>query len=125
RVIEVWNKIDLLPPAERPRPQPAAGPDALLAAPVSALTGEGLGALLEALETRIGGGRRIYSIALAGAALANLHRLYALADVIDRTDADDGTTTARVRVAPERDAEFRRLFPDAEVAAGGAKSRVA
>ena len=125
RVIEVWNKIDLLPPAERPRPQPAAGPDALLAVPVSALTGEGLDALLEAIETRISGGRRIYSIALAGAALADLHRLYALADVIDRTDAADGTTTARVRVAPERDAEFRRLFPDAEVASGGAKSRVA
>jgi GTP-binding protein HflX len=115
KVIEVWNKIDLLPPGARP--QALATRDGPLAIPVSALTGEGLTALLEALEGRISGGRRIYSVELAGAALGNLHRLYDLTEVIDRTDTAEGTTVARVRVAAERDDEFRRLFPSAVLAA--------
>ena len=80
---------------------------------MSALTGEGLDDLLATIEERIAGGRRIYAVELAGAALGNLHRLYDLAEVIERTDTPEGTTTVRVRVAPERDAEFRRVFPGA------------
>ena len=90
------------------------------------MTGEGLPELLEAVETRISGGRRVYSVELAGAALGNLHHLYELAEVIDRDDTAEGTTVARVRVGPERDAEFRRLFPDATAVDGpAARSRVA
>jgi GTP-binding protein HflX len=124
RMLEVWNKVDLLPPGERP--SPASGRDAPAAVPVSALTGEGLDALLEAIESRISGGRRIYLVELAGAALGNLHRLYDLAEVIERNDTPEGTTVARVRVSPERDAEFRRLFPSATPAdAAAARTRVA
>jgi GTP-binding protein HflX len=122
KVIEVWNKVDLLPPGERPAAQ--AGRDELLTIPVSALTGEGLPELLDAIEARISGGRKIYSVELAGAALGNLHRLYELAEVIDRTDTAEGTTVAHVRVTPERDAEFRRLFPKA-APVDGARTRVA
>jgi GTP-binding protein HflX len=124
RVIEVWNKIDLLPPSGRPLPP--SGREALAAVPVSALTGEGLEGLLAAIETRIAGGRRIYSVELAGAALGNLHRLYDVSEVLERDDTPEGTTVARVRVSPERDAEFRRLFPTATpVDATAAHSRVA
>jgi GTP-binding protein HflX len=114
RVVEVWNKIDLLPP-DRVLP-PAAkaeanGAPAVVA--VSALTGEGLDTLLRLIEQRLTGGRRTYAVTLAGEELGRLHRLYELADVLDRKDLDDGTTVARVRVVPEREAEFRRSFPAA------------
>ena len=119
RVIEVWNKIDLLPEAQRPprtipaRVNGADGAPAVVA--VSALTGEGLRDLAEAIERQIVAGRRTYTVALAGAALAELHRLYELGDVVERHETDAGATVARVRVGPEREAEFRRRFPDAAV----------
>jgi GTP-binding protein HflX len=124
RVIEVWNKIDQLPPAERPRPA-SARDDAPMALPISALTGEGIPALLEAVEAKITGGRRIYRVELFGAGLADLHRLYDLAEVMDRVDEADGRTIVQVRVSPERDVEFRRRFPTATVATPGSQSRVA
>jgi GTP-binding protein HflX len=119
RVIEVWNKIDLLPPGERP--QPPASREAPQAITVSALTGEGLPALLEAVESRVAAARRIYRVELAGEALGNLHRLYDLSEVMDRVDMPEGTTIVQVRVPPERDSEFRRLFPHATAAVPGTR----
>ncbi len=123
RVIEVWNKVDLLPPGERPAPSNAH--DDVLAVTVSAVTGEGLPDLLEAIEARASAGRHLFLVELAGAALGNLHRLYDLAEVIDRSDTEEGTTVARVRVGPERENEFRRLFPGAKQIETSARSRVA
>jgi GTP-binding protein HflX len=120
KVIEVWNKIDLLPPERRPPRMTAAqasgegGAPAVIA--VSALTGEGIADLLELIEQRLTGGRRTYVVSLAGAALGNLHRLYELGEVLQRTDTDDGTTVISVRIPAERDAQFRRAFPEAKAA---------
>ena len=120
RVIEVWNKIDVLPEDQRPpRVIPArtggkdTGPAVIT---VSALTREGIPELLEAVEARITGGRRVYRIELAGAALADLHRLYEMGEVLSREDGPDGTTVAAVRVPAGRDADFRKAFPQAHVA---------
>ena len=61
RVIEVWNKIDLLPPSERPprivppRANGKSGASPLVVS-VSALTGEGLPELLQAIEDRLSAG---------------------------------------------------------------------
>jgi GTP-binding protein HflX len=112
RVIEVWNKIDLLPSAQRPLRTVAAGEGPAIVS-VSARTGEGLAELLAAIEAKVSGGRRIYSVELAGAALGQLHRLYEMGEVLERTDRDDGATIARVRVAPERHAAFLKAFPAA------------
>ena len=80
---------------------------------VSALTGEGIPDLVELIEQRLTGGRRTYTVTLAGAALGDLHRLYEFGEVLDRTDTAEGATVISVRVPVERDAPFRRAFPDA------------
>ena len=84
---------------------------------VSALTGEGLPELLDLIEQRVVGDRRTYAVELAGAALGQLHRLYEMGEVLSRRDTDEGTTVAEVRVSADRDAQFRKAFPDARPAA--------
>jgi GTP-binding protein HflX len=80
---------------------------------VSALTGEGLPELFDAIEQRIAGGRQTYAVELKGEALASLHLLYEIGEVLERTDMPDGATIARVRVPAERATLFRRSFPSA------------
>jgi GTP-binding protein HflX len=118
RVIEVWNKIDLLPPEQRPQrvtPARASGEahqPAIIA--VSALTGDGLPELLALIEQRLTGSRRSYRVTLSGAGLGKLHRLYDLGEVLAREDTAEGDIVATVRVTAERDREFRKAFPEAE-----------
>ena len=117
RVIEVWNKVDLMPPAQRPpRVIPAAPGGSPTVVAVSALTGEGLPELLNLIEEKTAATRRVYEVRLEGAALGQLHRLYEVGEVLDRTDNPDGSTTAHVRVQPERQAAFQGAFPDARTA---------
>ena len=114
RVIEVWNKIDLLPPAQRPpRMIPAAAGGGPAVVTVSALTGEGLPELLAAIDAHVAAARHTYEVRLEGAALGQLHRLYEVGEVLDRVDNPDGSTTAHIRVAPERQAAFDKAFPAA------------
>ena len=119
KVIEVWNKIDRLPPGQRPpRMTPArangeTNTPAVVA--VSALSGEGLPDLLELIEQRIVGGRRTYTVALTGAGLGDLHKLYEMGEVLERSDTAEGATIAAVRVAADRDAQFRKAFPEAKL----------
>ncbi|MEX0852969.1 MAG: GTPase HflX [Bauldia sp.] len=117
RVIEVWNKIDLLPEARRPPPVIPARFNGDGSAPevvaLSALTGEGLPELLDAIERRIVGHRQTYAVELSGEALANLHLLYEIGEVLDRRDTPEGATIATVRVPADREAKLRRAFPSA------------
>ena len=115
RVIEVWNKVDLMPPAQRPpRVIPAVPGGGPAVVTVSALTGEGLPELLALIEEKVAAARRTYEVRLEGAALGQLHRLYEVGEVLDRTDNPDGSTTAHVRVAPERQAvPSSKAFPEA------------
>jgi GTP-binding protein HflX len=119
-VIEVWNKIDQLPADQRPPPRTLPASHGLAMAPlavaVSALTGEGLPELLAAIEQRLSAGRRVFTVELAGDALGNLHRLYELGEVLERRDTEAGTTVAEVRVPVDREAAFRRAFPQASAA---------
>jgi GTP-binding protein HflX len=121
RVIEVWNKIDLLaadrrPPATIPARFNGARPAPAVVA-VSALTGEGLPELTAAIEEMIGGGRRTYAVELAGAALARLHLLYEIGEVLERTDRADGATVVKVRVPATRETRLHRAFPAARLVA--------
>ncbi len=116
RIIEVWNKLDLMPPAQRPpRVIPAVAGGGPVVVAVSALTGEGLPDLLNLIEEKVAATGRTYEVRLEGAALGQLHRLYEVGEVLDRTDNPDGSTTAHVRVAPERQAAFDSAFPAARV----------
>ena len=114
RIIEVWNKIDLLP--EGSRPVRASAADASPVVPVSALTGVGLQELLELIERRVSSDRSVFRVELSGEGLAQLHRLYELGEVLERTDTAEGSTVARVRVPAESLSRFRRSFPDARKA---------
>jgi GTP-binding protein HflX len=114
RIIEVWNKIDLLPDGERPSRTSAA--DGVPVVAISALTGAGLPELLEAIEERVSADRSVFSVELSGEGLANLHRLYELGEVLERTDTEEGSTVARVRVPAETLTRFRQSFPQARKA---------
>jgi len=117
RVVEVWNKIDMLPEAQRPPrtiPPRVNGDSATPAVvAVSALTGEGLPELLAAIEQRVAGNRHTFTVTLEGAALGSLHRLYEMGEVLEREDTAAGATVVRVRVPEDRETAFRREFPQA------------
>jgi len=125
RIIEVWNKIDLLPERrleDARHGSAAAGGIETIA--VSALTGQGIPALLDLIEQRLNASRGVYVVQLAGAKLADLHRLYELGEVLDRHDLADGSTEITVRVPEKSLSAFNRNFPDAagdkgKVPAGG------
>src|SRR5207248_7720935 len=106
KLIEVWNKVDRLDAEHRAAlgaaPQPAI--------PVSALTGEGLDALREAIETRLARERRTVDLDLDGADGRALHWLYEHAEVMTRHDDPDGRIHMTVRAGPEAMARILRRF---------------
>ncbi len=118
RVIEVWNKIDLLPPGERPprivppRANGKSGGSPLVVS-VAALSGEGLPELLQAIEDRLAEDDTVYRLTLSGAAVGDLHRLYDLGEVLDREDLEDGSILTTVRVPAETASRFLAAFPQA------------
>ncbi|MEN5081837.1 GTPase HflX [Bosea sp. TWI1241] len=116
RVIEVWNKADLLDPAERDRQASLAGlrPEAQRPVLVSALTGEGMAALTQAIESRIARTRPIYRLALPPGDGKSLAWLHANGEILEREDAEDGALSLIVRLPPEREGAFTASFPDAE-----------
>ena len=101
-ILEVWNKIDLLPPALR---EEAASTAKFCERPpilVSAATGDGLGAMLEAIDARLGVADEIFSITIPpqeGRLLAWLHQH---TDVLENSANDEGHQLFRVRVASEK-----------------------
>jgi GTP-binding protein HflX len=112
RILEVWNKIDLIPPDRRPTtPIEHADQPAVFA--ISALTGEGVPALLAAVEARLTASQQIFKVSLTGEGLAKLHRLYDFGEVLDRKDRADGTTVATIRVGRDTVDRFRSTFPGA------------
>ncbi|CAM5391500.1 GTP-binding protein HflX [Aquamicrobium terrae] len=92
RVVEVWNKIDLLDEAHRARLL-ADGAEAAPHVAVSAATGEGIDALLALIETRVSGELRPLSVTLAPRQLSHLDWLYRNGDVTTRTDNEDGSVS--------------------------------
>jgi GTPase len=113
RLIEVWNKIDLIDPAERERLQRVeaekpAGESAIM---VSAVTGEGLSGLLSEMSARITYGRQKAHLRLPPADGSAIHWLYENAEILSRRDLDDGDIAFALRIAPERAEKLQRRFP--------------
>ena len=126
RIIEVWNKADLLDPPERERllNLSRTGPSGEAAArPVllSALTGEGVDRLLARIEARIAESRASFALVLDPAEGAGLHWLYENAEVLDRREDAGGQVHLVVRLAPEKEPRFLNRFGAARRlrAAGG------
>jgi GTPase len=115
RLIEVWNKADLLAPDERERLANAAERAAGERRPVlvSALTGEGIDALLAAIEERLALGRPSYEVAVAPEDGEGLAWLHANTEILDREVTDEGRTLARIRLTPGKEPRFLSRFPQA------------
>jgi len=98
RVVEVWNKIDQVPPQEHERLANLARrqtPQPVLA---SALTGEGIDAVKALIEDRIGHDRKTFEVTLDTADGAGASWLYRNAEVLEKAEDDAGHTLMRVRV---------------------------
>ena len=102
RLIEVWNKVDLLSPHERETALGAATRAVHRPALVSAVTGEGIAELLQLIDERFSQHDETLKLlvpASEGAVLAWLHEN---ADVIAQDTDDDGATSATVRIERAR-----------------------
>jgi len=115
RIVEVWNKLDLLDAAnaERVRNAAANRPVEHRPAVVSALTGAGLDALLHRIEDRISRGSRELRLRLPPDDGQGLHWIYENAEVLDRRTGENGMIHLVVRVAPVRLEQLLRRFPSA------------
>ena len=111
KLIEVWNKLDRLDAEHRAGLALGQGLEGPIA--VSALTGEGIGTLLEAIEARLARGRSLIDLSLDGADGQGLHWLYEHTEVMARADGDDGRVNVTVRVAPDTVERVKRRFAGA------------
>jgi GTP-binding protein HflX len=109
RLVEVWNKADRLGADARDQIVNLAErqPSEQRAVLVSALTGEGLDALVAAVEARLSKGRQTLSLSLDPADGAGLSWLYRHSEVLARDMRADGRLAVTVR-ADAKNAEIVR-----------------
>ncbi len=109
QIIEVWNKLDLLPPEERIAREQQANrkPGCVL---VSAVTGEGLGPLLELVEGRLGSEDVVYEVFLDPGDGAGQAWLHERGEVLDRKLYQDGRTCIKVRLTADRAGQAQARF---------------
>ncbi|MGL4495731.1 MAG: GTPase HflX [Beijerinckiaceae bacterium] len=118
-VIEVWNKVDLLSADDRE----AVSARARLAltaeapSPVSALTGEGIAALLDRLEAILARKQTTYTLVIPAADGAALSWLHERTDVLERRSDAEGNQHVMIRVMPERRSAVEQRFPAAKMKA--------
>jgi GTPase len=112
RLIEVWNKIDLLSEERRTqimnivdRREPDQRP--LL---VSAASGEGLDTLTAEIETRLAQHRVVLELTLDPADGASVSWLYRNTEVMSQAMHEDGRLAVTVRVDPAKAATLQRKF---------------
>jgi GTP-binding protein HflX len=115
RIIEVWNKADLLPPEERERLEASTArmPPEQRPALLSAQTGEGVENLLKAIELRISEGRPTFQVVLDPSDGQGLNWLYEQAEVLDRRTDADGKLHLVTRIASEKEPRLRARFAGA------------
>jgi len=109
RVLEVWNKIDLLSEEDRRR----LLRDAVNRTPpvaISAVTGEGIDDLMAIIEERVSGGVVEASFTLSAERLGLIDWIYRHGDVIRREDHEDGSVTLHLQTTQAaRDEIARKL----------------
>lgn len=112
RMIEVWNKSDLLETTEAERLSNIASisDDAQPVALVSAHTGDGFTNLLQLIETMLVSDHIVMTVCLPAERTGEAGWLFDNASVLRREIGDDGTITLTVKVAPERLGKLERKF---------------
>lgn len=117
RIIEVWNKADLLAPEERERLAATSGRTEGERRPIliSALTGEGLPELLVTIEQHLSMGRLTYEVDVAPEDGQGLAWLHGNTEILKRETREDGHSILRVRVISGKEPRFLKRFPEAKV----------
>ncbi len=112
RLIEVWNKIDRVDGEGRARLANLAERQAAEPHPVltSAVTGEGLERLSEAIERRLGENRQTIDVSLDATDGAGLSWLYRHAEVLEKDMGQDGRLHVTVRADADKAAQVRARF---------------
>jgi GTP-binding protein HflX len=116
-MFEVLNKTDLLDDAARDALMAQSARDPRLR-PISALTGDGIDALLAAVDARLSAQRVVETYRLGHEEGAAMAWLYSHGEVLNRTD-DEEQTEITVRLAPE---DVQRFERQRNVRDGNAKS---
>jgi GTPase len=112
RLIEVWNKIDRLDSEGRTRllnlveRQPASRRPV----PVSALSGEGVDRLIDAIEALLSERRQTLEVSIDAADGAGLSWLYRHSEVLSKDLRDDGRLAVTVRADADKAARVRAKF---------------
>jgi len=101
-ILEVWNKVDLLSAITREEATSAARFAERRPVLVSAVSGEGIDRLLDAIDQRLGHSDAVVEMLIPAHGGRLINWLYEEADVIEREALDSGETRARVRVAAEK-----------------------
>ncbi len=102
-VLEVWNKVDLIDDATREQLLQATDGVPIS---VSAITGEGISALAELIETRIAGKLANIEVVLRNDQLGLLDWIYRGGDVVEREDREDGSVALTLRATQARRTEI-------------------
>ena len=105
--LEVWNKIDRMDGAERDEMMGEAARREDVVA-VSALTGEGVDALRDAIGDRLQAGAQVHQIKLNSGEGSRIAWLHARGDVLDQRHDGDSLHLA-VKLSAENWERFRRL----------------
>jgi GTP-binding protein HflX len=109
RIVEVWNKIDLLEDRDSLQTLRPAGSVAGTV-PVSAQTGEGIDTLLDLIERSLAAQSRTYRVHVPHTNGADVGWLYGHAEIIGKDEPDDEGQTYEVRVDPRHKAAFSQRF---------------
>lgn len=112
-IIEVWNKTDLLPPADDPqKPAGTAVPVGKVAGvvPVSAKTGQGLDQLKLAIEAGLAEKSRTYHVQVPHSAGADIGWLHTHAEIISRDAPNENGSGFLVRIEPRQKTAFLERF---------------
>ena len=115
RIVEVWNKIDLLDEGRREALLDAVSLRSPAERPyvVSALTGQGTATLLDGIETKLARGRSRFRVPVGPTDGQGLHWLYENSEVLSRAAESDGSLDLLIRIAPEKIERMVQRFPDA------------
>ncbi len=112
RLIEVWNKVDLLDHDRAEAAGNSAARRGADARPIllSAWTGQGEDQLIDELEARLAAGRPVFEIDLPPTDGQGLNWLYEHTEVLNRDELETGGVRLLVRAAAERAAQVRNRF---------------
>jgi GTP-binding protein HflX len=111
-ILEVWNKLDLLPFDAAEDVRAAAASDDMVV-PISAVTGEGVDALVERLGEQLTQAARVHEFVLPASAGQQIAWLHAHGDVLEEGDAGTGPEgplrRVVVRLNPKEHGQFETL----------------